>query len=186
MTARPIRRNAQTPDRNGKIFYTSITSLSHISKLSGHQNWEKKNRRSSIQSLLLSVSGRFSFWVILFSVENALANRENKTAGRWTNHRAKLVQGPMIDHNTASTSRFYEKNEPKYAMRLPFFRFCFLISDLVFRRKRFGRFRKRSAMHSSAQLRSAPPSRAHLRPAPRGAVAHGVQQSRAVLREKGA
>ena len=33
MTARPIRRNAQTPDRNGKIFYTSTTSLSHISKL---------------------------------------------------------------------------------------------------------------------------------------------------------
>ena len=33
MTARPIRRNAQTPDRNGKIFYTSITSLSHISKI---------------------------------------------------------------------------------------------------------------------------------------------------------
>jgi hypothetical protein len=25
------------PDRNGKIFYTSITSLSHISKVSGHQ-----------------------------------------------------------------------------------------------------------------------------------------------------
>ena len=35
MTARPIRRNAQTPDRNGKIFYTSTTSLSHISKLMG-------------------------------------------------------------------------------------------------------------------------------------------------------
>ena len=34
MTARPIRRNAQTPDRNGKIFYTSTTSLSHISKYS--------------------------------------------------------------------------------------------------------------------------------------------------------
>ena len=34
MTARPIRRNAQTPDRNGKIFYTSTTSLSHISKCS--------------------------------------------------------------------------------------------------------------------------------------------------------
>ena len=32
MTARPIRRNAQTPDRNGKIFYTSTNSLSHISK----------------------------------------------------------------------------------------------------------------------------------------------------------
>ena len=35
MTARPIRRNAQTPDRNGKIFYTSTTSLSHISKICG-------------------------------------------------------------------------------------------------------------------------------------------------------
>ena len=32
--ARPIRHPAQVPDRNGKIFYTSITSLSHISKLS--------------------------------------------------------------------------------------------------------------------------------------------------------
>ena len=37
MTARPIRRNAQTPDRNGKIFYTSTTSLSHISKVSGYE-----------------------------------------------------------------------------------------------------------------------------------------------------
>ena len=36
MTARPIRRNAQTPDRNGKIFYTSTTSLSHISKQPRH------------------------------------------------------------------------------------------------------------------------------------------------------
>ena len=31
MTARPIRRNAQTPDRNGKIFYTSTDSLYHTS-----------------------------------------------------------------------------------------------------------------------------------------------------------
>ena len=38
MTARPIRRNAQTPDRNGKIFYTSTTSLSHISKEAGVKN----------------------------------------------------------------------------------------------------------------------------------------------------
>ena len=33
--ARPIRHNGQVPDRNGKIFYTSITSLSHISKGAG-------------------------------------------------------------------------------------------------------------------------------------------------------
>nr|WP_242943966.1 hypothetical protein [Intestinimonas butyriciproducens] len=35
--ARPIRHNGQVPDRNGKIFYTSITSLSHISKEPGHE-----------------------------------------------------------------------------------------------------------------------------------------------------
>ena len=33
--ARPIRHNGQVPDRNGKIFYISITSLSHISKAVG-------------------------------------------------------------------------------------------------------------------------------------------------------
>ena len=32
MTACPIRYQRQVPDRKGKIFYTSITSLSHISK----------------------------------------------------------------------------------------------------------------------------------------------------------
>ena len=37
MTACPIRYQRQVPDRKGKIFYTSITSLSHISKVSGHQ-----------------------------------------------------------------------------------------------------------------------------------------------------
>ncbi len=31
MTARPIRYQRQVSDRKGKIFYTSITSLSHIS-----------------------------------------------------------------------------------------------------------------------------------------------------------
>ena len=35
MTARPIRYQRQVSDRKGKIFYTSITSLSHISKLGG-------------------------------------------------------------------------------------------------------------------------------------------------------
>ena len=34
--ARPIRYQRQVSDRKGKIFYTSITSLSHISKITGH------------------------------------------------------------------------------------------------------------------------------------------------------
>ena len=37
MTARPIRYQRQVSDRKGKIFYTSITSLSHISKMAGLQ-----------------------------------------------------------------------------------------------------------------------------------------------------
>ena len=37
MTACPIRYQRQVPDRKGKIFYTSITSLSHISKKSGDE-----------------------------------------------------------------------------------------------------------------------------------------------------
>ena len=37
MTACPIRYQRQVPDRKGKIFYTSITSLSHISKKPGNQ-----------------------------------------------------------------------------------------------------------------------------------------------------
>ena len=37
MTARPIRYQRQVSDRKGKIFYTSITSLSHISKITGNQ-----------------------------------------------------------------------------------------------------------------------------------------------------
>ena len=37
MTACPIRYQRQVSDRKGKIFYTSITSLSHISKESGYE-----------------------------------------------------------------------------------------------------------------------------------------------------
>ena len=37
MTARPIRYQRQVSDRNGKIFYTSIASLSHINKIAGYE-----------------------------------------------------------------------------------------------------------------------------------------------------
>ncbi|MCG4604501.1 hypothetical protein L0N24_13415 [Faecalibacterium prausnitzii] len=45
MTARPIRYQRQVSDRKGKIFYTSITSLSHISKVSGHETAHGWRRR---------------------------------------------------------------------------------------------------------------------------------------------
>ena len=47
MTARPIRYQRQVSDRKGKIFYTSITSLSHISKVSGHEVAHGWRRRCS-------------------------------------------------------------------------------------------------------------------------------------------
>ena len=45
MTACPIRYQRQVPDRKGKIFYTSITSLSHISKESGYEAADGWRRR---------------------------------------------------------------------------------------------------------------------------------------------
>ena len=51
MTARPIRYQRQVSDRNGKIFYTSITSLSHISKRKG---FVTKFKRKEISRFLYS------------------------------------------------------------------------------------------------------------------------------------
>ena len=45
MTARPIRYQRQVSDRKGKIFYTSIASLSHISKITGHEAAHGGRRR---------------------------------------------------------------------------------------------------------------------------------------------
>ena len=44
MTACPIRYQRQVSDRKGKIFYTSITSLSHISKVTGYQTAHVRGR----------------------------------------------------------------------------------------------------------------------------------------------
>ena len=47
MTARPIRYQRQVSDRKGKIFYTSITSLSHINKKTWVQG-EMKNKYTDL------------------------------------------------------------------------------------------------------------------------------------------
>jgi len=46
------------PDRNGKIFYTSITSLSHISKVSEHEKADGWRRRGTDWH----DSGAAAFW----------------------------------------------------------------------------------------------------------------------------
>ena len=69
MTACPIRYQRQVSDRKGEIFYTSITSLSHISKVSGHEAAHGWRRRcsgghhpdsSAVWSVRLRAAGGFS------------------------------------------------------------------------------------------------------------------------------
>ena len=69
MTACPIRYQRQVSDRKGKIFYTSITSLSHISKVSGHEaahGWRRRcsgghhPHSSAVWSVRLRAAGGFS------------------------------------------------------------------------------------------------------------------------------
>nr|WP_270283955.1 hypothetical protein [[Clostridium] scindens] len=61
--ARPIRHNGQVPDRNGKIFYTSITSLSHISKKPGHETAYGRRRRCPDRNDLSTAAFR-SLWIM--------------------------------------------------------------------------------------------------------------------------
>ena len=56
--ARPIRHPAQVPDRNGKIFYTSFTSLSHISKLGGEVTEELEKLADRVENSRL-IEGLF-------------------------------------------------------------------------------------------------------------------------------
>ena len=69
MTACPIRYQRQVSDMKGKIFYTSITSLSHISKVSGHEAahgwWRCRSgghypHSSAVWSVRLRAAGGFS------------------------------------------------------------------------------------------------------------------------------
>ena len=58
MTARPIRYQRQVSDRKGKIFYTSITSLSHISKLTGDYAVGSVCMDSDFAALVLAKAGK--------------------------------------------------------------------------------------------------------------------------------
>ena len=59
MTACPIRYQRQVPDRKGKIFYTSITSLSHISKVTGNQAAYGRWRCRSDRYTACTITGEF-------------------------------------------------------------------------------------------------------------------------------
>ena len=79
--ARPIRHNGQVPDRNGKIFYTSITSLSHISKRpclpywhAAHLRFERKWHLPVSFPDLLVVSG-LAYGIDICAHRNALKNQ---------------------------------------------------------------------------------------------------------------
>ena len=59
MTACPIRYQRQVSDRKGKIFYTSITSLSHISKVPGNQAAYGRWRCRSDRYTACTITGEF-------------------------------------------------------------------------------------------------------------------------------
>ena len=63
--ARPIRHNGQVPDRNGKIFYTSITSLSHISKNSRNETVCKNQNYCEEDSVIVM---RYKIWVVVLLI----------------------------------------------------------------------------------------------------------------------
>ena len=70
MTACPIRYQRQVSDRKGKIFYTSITSLSHISKKPRHEaahgwRWRRRGRHGPRTPALRSVYRLNCPWKIL-------------------------------------------------------------------------------------------------------------------------
>ena len=59
MTARPIRYQRQVSDRKGKNFYTSITSLSHISKCTGNDKDIEIAMGIKKQSLVLVIKNPY-------------------------------------------------------------------------------------------------------------------------------
>ena len=86
MTARPIRYQRQVLDRNGKIFYTSITSLSHISKHARQYaiyDKLKGKKRSESDDILYHSAGRYL---------TALKERgEAITPKKWRSELAALI-----------------------------------------------------------------------------------------------
>ena len=79
MTARPIRYQRQVSDRKGKIFYTSITSLSHISKKPGHEAAHGGRRRRFDRRHPCSASFQ-TFWIM--PKTNTTRRALSETGGR--------------------------------------------------------------------------------------------------------
>ena len=74
MTACPIRYQRQVSDRKGKIFYTSITSLSHISKESGHEAADVRRRCHSHRYAAYPAALR-SVWLIRSRNKHSLTHK---------------------------------------------------------------------------------------------------------------
>ena len=92
MTARPIRYQRQVSDRKGKIFYTSITSLSHISKETGHVGRCRQRRSTDMAQQVVSKCKRGNpCWAIFLQGLGT-----NPTIVQWKIREAMLQNGKHI------------------------------------------------------------------------------------------
>ena len=109
MTACPIRYQRQVPDRKGKIFYTSITSLSHISKESGDEAADGWRRRCpdryhsgapAVRSVRLirsrnkhSLTHKYTSKLTLAAAYGALTNGFQMCAGSFFSNQRRFYYG---------------------------------------------------------------------------------------------
>ena len=94
MTACPIRYQRQVSDRKGKIFYTSITSLSHISKISGMPSsilflCRTFRSRSVLHGQRTGSSGKHRIWC-------GIAEQKDVQPLRWSVPRWLLAPGSEV------------------------------------------------------------------------------------------
>ena len=93
MTARPIRYQRQVSDRKGKIFYTSITSLSHISKVIVHETVKDEDgERSREIEVYLNFIGKFDVPMQLVELSPEEQKRQEALKKRRIHQRNKRVQ----------------------------------------------------------------------------------------------
>ena len=90
MTARPIRYQRQVSDRKGKIFYTSIASLSHISKVSGYETADGWRRRGTDRH----DSGAAAFWSVRLS--ESCQSEDSDRAAKAACYIVRCRQSPQL------------------------------------------------------------------------------------------
>ena len=98
--ARPIRHNAQVPDRNGKIFYTSIASLSHISKV----RWDK----TRIEEVVLEA---LKAQIAMMTVQSRGKSKAVQSKGTMLRQKLKILTGELKSGDSQKVQSYLDYRE---------------------------------------------------------------------------